>query len=175
VPLKTTNRNVEVFLFRIEQGTGYAGGDPINRSDPSGLDSYWDWFQRTCNGDPATCLVDYPPADVPVYSVTGYGWSDELDNWDVCDMLPPGACGDNQTARLRGDGPSGPPKNPGQLQNELTYAVRQAGLDLQKKPKCATLLGGGVVNALSILQGLTATNQYGSISFGTGIGTGLVP
>jgi hypothetical protein len=32
-----TNLNGEVFLFMNGKGTGYAGGDPVNRNDPTGL------------------------------------------------------------------------------------------------------------------------------------------
>jgi hypothetical protein len=38
VRLEATNRNVEVFLFRIEQGTGYVNNSPLNLVDPLGLD-----------------------------------------------------------------------------------------------------------------------------------------
>jgi hypothetical protein len=39
VRLEATNRNVEVFLFRIEQGTGYVNNSPLDSVDPLGLDS----------------------------------------------------------------------------------------------------------------------------------------
>jgi hypothetical protein len=37
VRLEATNRNVEVFLFRIEQGTGYVGNSPCSSVDLLGM------------------------------------------------------------------------------------------------------------------------------------------
>ena len=49
--LEPTKQNVEVFLFRIEQGTGYVRNTPLRLIDPHGLSPacYVDGFQTDCN------------------------------------------------------------------------------------------------------------------------------
>ena len=40
--LEPTNRNVEVFLFRIEKGTGYVHNSPLANVDPDGQGIFGD-------------------------------------------------------------------------------------------------------------------------------------
>jgi hypothetical protein len=50
VRLEPTIRNVEVSLFRIEQGTGYALNNPLKYTDPTGL---YEW--GACSGSDKEC------------------------------------------------------------------------------------------------------------------------
>ncbi len=137
--LEVTNRNVEVFLFRTEQGTGYVKNNPLKNRDADG---------HVCIfGIGNTCKVDPPPPPAP--------------------LKPPLVTQTGQVSRAQ-PGPQAPSAAPAsttqaagqpQAQRGLTVGVGVAG-----NADVGVVAAGAEVNASAVVMGSISTSGRPSAS-----------
>ena len=140
----------------------YALGDPVNRTDPAGRESYND-------GSGDGCYVD--DDGTIVCNVTGI--SDTRGGEEVtCDDDPYQAMCSGATGTSGGtmsgagnDSPSPGPVSDAQMQKELNRAFASAFKMLANEPKCAALFGlGSVINPSLVLASLASDFKFGYIA-----------